>query len=243
MDGCIDEGMRQASLAVQSKFFYESAHIQGVVSLARDSKPRYWRFLVSVSECIYSMGDLMKTNFGEKGVAVTNNRKGANEGSDDDEGQLYERIYTIDSFFRQCAYESVIDTYCYLVAHFEHLTESTVKHITQMFDIISRTDAGCNLAPLFYTASTFYTFNAFLNAPASRADVYEPLKNVIRFICAEAMTRVVENPYIVIDFFFSKTRGDCNRLLGNEDMDVHELRVIEEDDAEVHISSKTDLFG
>ena len=51
----------------------------------------------------------------------------------------------------------------------------------------------------------------------SRAPVYEPLKNVIRFICSEAISRVIENPYIVIDFLFSKTRSDCNRLLGNED--------------------------
>ncbi len=76
MDKCVDEGMRQASLSVQSQFFYESAHISCVLNLARDSKPRYWRFLVTVADCIYTMGELMNVNFGEKGVAVTNKRVG-----------------------------------------------------------------------------------------------------------------------------------------------------------------------
>ncbi len=92
-----------------------------------------------------------------------------------------------------------------------------MTHIADLFEIISRTDSGCNLAPLFYTTSTFHVFHYFLSSPVSRAPVYEPLKNVIRFICAEAINRVIENPYMVIDFLFSKTRSDCNRLLGNED--------------------------
>jgi hypothetical protein len=110
------------------------------------------------------------------------------------------------------------------------LTESTVVHIAHLFDIINRTDSGCNLAPLFYTASTFHTFHTFLTSPIARSAKYEPLKNVVGFICAEAMTRVVENPYIVIDFLFSKTRADCNRLLGNEDdFGITHIHVEEED--------------
>lgn len=76
MDKCIDEGMRTASLAVQSQFFYESAHISCVLNLARDAKPRYWRFLVSVADCIYTMGQLMKSNFGENGVATARKQIG-----------------------------------------------------------------------------------------------------------------------------------------------------------------------
>lgn len=103
-------------------------------------------------------------------------------------------------------------------------------HIAHLFDMIIRTDAGCNLAPLFYTASTFHTFHTFLVSPVARVAKYEPLKNVVGFICAEAMSRVVENPYIVIDFLFSKTRADCNRLLGNEDDHGITLAHIEEEE-------------
>ena len=32
-----------------------------------------------------------------------------------------------------------------------------------------------------------------------------------------AMTRIKEYPHLIIDFFFSKTRGDCIRIQGGED--------------------------
>lgn len=105
MDMCVDQGMRQASLQVQSQFFYEEAHFTLIVGLLKDSKPRSLLFIETMLDVVSNMKGLMQANFSESGGIVTRRVKvgGGVAESDEEEDRGYqERIYTLERFHQVC---------------------------------------------------------------------------------------------------------------------------------------------
>lgn len=78
MDNCEDEGVRQASLQIQSQFFYEESNLHLLVSLSKDLVPRSKRYLECVVDTIHKVIELVDTNWNSEngGIITRKIRKG-----------------------------------------------------------------------------------------------------------------------------------------------------------------------
>jgi hypothetical protein len=160
MDGFSVDGIKQASLQIQSQIFYEEAYLEMMVSILRDTQPRSRKFLecaVNVAETIFG---LLEANWNSEEGMVVRKKKALNVSADgvqdsDDEGsdtqvqRSHERIFSLSKFEYHFANESIIDTYCDLLRDYEFLSEQTVNNIVRMFNRISDTHR-CNKEALFY---------------------------------------------------------------------------------------------
>jgi hypothetical protein len=163
MDGFSVEGIKQASLQIQSQIFYEEAYLEMMVSILRDTQPRSRKFLecaINVAETIFQ---LLESNWNsEEGMMIRKKKalKIAAEGVQDSDDEVsdtpiqgsHERIFSLSKFEYHFANESIIDTYCDLLRDYESLSEQTLENIVKMFNRISDTHR-CNKEALFYNVA------------------------------------------------------------------------------------------
>jgi hypothetical protein len=78
MDQCEEESVRQASLQVQSQFFYEESNINMLVSLTKESKPRSKRYMECLADTIHRVIELIDSNWNSEtgGIVTRRFRKG-----------------------------------------------------------------------------------------------------------------------------------------------------------------------
>lgn len=238
MDECAEESVRQASLQVQSQFFYEESNINMLASLTKDSKPRSKRYMECLVDTVSRVIGLIDSNWNSEtgGIVTRKFRKGKAtagiinfilDGAESDEEteivvkSSHERTLSLTRFLNNFAFESVITTYCSLLSHFEHLEEDTIKHITKMFGYISDTHF-CDKEALFFQVSTFNIFYSVLSSSKSRNSKFADLKALIRVITSSAISKLEEQPDLLVELFFSKTRGDCARIQNGGDYDFYE---------------------
>jgi hypothetical protein len=110
--------------------------------------------------------------------------------------------------------------------HFEHLEENTIIQITKMLGYISDTHI-CDKEALFFQISTFNVFHMVLSSPISRSSKFADLKALIRVISASAISKLDDQPDLLVELFFSKTRGDCARIQNGGNYDFVEENQIE----------------
>jgi hypothetical protein len=155
------DGIKRASLQIQSKFFYEEAYLEMMVSILRDTQPRSRKFLECAVNLVDILFQLLETNWNaEDGMMVRKkdalkvSGTSVPDSDNDDDYESYarpsnERVFTLSRFEAHFAYESIIDTYCDLLRDFEFLSENTLKSIVRMFNRIIDTK-NCNKEALFY---------------------------------------------------------------------------------------------
>jgi hypothetical protein len=59
-------------------------------------------------------------------------------------------------------------------------------------------------------------FDEIVSNPISRSPAFAKLRDFILLVTSQAITRIQEDPTIVLDLFFSKLRADCLRIQNNE---------------------------
>jgi hypothetical protein len=158
MDTFSIEGFPQASQQIQTVLFYEEAYLIMLVGLCRDTVPRSKKYLESLVSLIDVVFQLLEKNWSSENAMVVRKKTSAGivgdqgqESDEDEEPQLMssERLFSLKRFEYQFAFESVIDTYCALLEHYENLSEETLGYIVNMFNRICGTDQ-CDKESLLY---------------------------------------------------------------------------------------------
>jgi hypothetical protein len=63
-------------------------------------------------------------------------------------------------------------------------------------------------------------FDEILSNPISRTPAFEKLREFILLVTSQFITKVEENPMLLMDLFFSKTRRDCLRIQNGDNEEL-----------------------
>ena len=104
MDVCEDDGVKQASLQVQSQFFYEESNLNLIISLIKENKPRSKKYMECLVDCVQQIFDLIEANWSsEHGGIVTCRVRKSKNGISGDESEVdenavfsHEKTYSLD---------------------------------------------------------------------------------------------------------------------------------------------------
>jgi hypothetical protein len=89
-----------------------------------------------------------------------------------------------------------------------------------MFQIIIDTKC-CNKEALFYRASVFFLFNTVMQSSyTQQTSRFADLRHLIELLMDSVASKLLERPTIILEFFFSKTRGECLRIQDGIEGDV-----------------------
>ncbi|KAJ3274817.1 Topoisomerase 1-associated factor 1 [Terramyces sp. JEL0728] len=214
------------SVQLLSNLFYEQGNIHLLVGLTRDSAPRGQKYLQVLAETIHTIFELLKNNF-NNGIVIRRkvDKPADGDGDSDNENhyqQSSERVMSVSQFENvnssNCqlfAYESVIATYTSLLVHFEYLSDKYIQYILEMFECISNTHQ-CDKEALLYQAPLLQLFNQIVHSPISKTTKFTKIVAFINLITSAAIKRLAENPTLILELFFSKTRSDCLRIMNDQ---------------------------
>lgn len=96
---------------------------------------------------------------------------------------------------------------------FEFLSKDSLMQIVSMFKRITKNK---DREPLFYRVSFLALFNRVLSHKISKTPKFAEISEFLNEIGQNFVRKVQETPSLAIEAFFSKTIGDCCRIMNGE---------------------------
>ncbi|TPX63475.1 hypothetical protein SpCBS45565_g06554 [Spizellomyces sp. 'palustris'] len=246
MSASTNEEYREASENMQSNMYYEHSSIEQIVSLVKNFKRQlHLSYLKTLVEVVHILLKLLEEYARSKSIMFTRKKKGGNSKKtpavqdstatdvtqDYDSGEeesvaqqksdYVERQFRFEDIESAFASESVVSTYCALLKHYREVDERSLYHTTVMFHRIfvkSKAEA------FFYKLSTLELFNRILTdtrmLPSTKP--HKELYGFIKYMLAKFFKKAVENPVLLVEVLFPKTKEDCRRIENGGELQTSE---------------------